>query len=71
MHLFHPIVERWTFPVYSETLNPFATVIVFIVDFCVCPTIVPFQMKIKNLSKRHFRVPSGEKGLKYRWLEIK
>ena len=25
---------------------------------------LPFQMKIKNLSKRHLRVPSGEKGLK-------
>ena len=24
---------------------------------------LPFQMKIRNFSKRHFRVPSGEKGL--------
>ena len=24
---------------------------------------LPFQMEIKNFSKRHFRVPSGEKGL--------
>ena len=27
---------------YQKLFNPFATVIVFFVDFCVCPTVVPY-----------------------------
>ena len=26
-----------------SNFNPFATIIVFFVDFCVCPTIVPYM----------------------------
>ena len=35
-----------TFSWVASTLNPYATVIVFFVDFCVCPTIiVPYLAK--------------------------
>ena len=44
-------VQFWCF------FNPFDTVVIGI----WAP--LPFQMKIKNFSKRHFRVPSGEKRL--------